>query len=56
MLVAVVGSNEVSNPFLATEVYVKQNGEWKIGSLSFSHLFTTQAQGQNLALKIKKSQ
>ena len=35
-LVAVVGGNEVVNPFMVTEVYLKQNGTWKMGSLSFS--------------------
>ena len=37
-LVAVVGGNEVVNPFMVTEVYVKDNGTWKMGSLSFSTL------------------
>jgi hypothetical protein len=37
-LLAVVGGNEVTNPFMVTEVYVKQNGEWKLGSLSFTKL------------------
>lgn len=35
-LIAVVGGNEVVNPFMVTEVYLKQNGTWKMGSLSFS--------------------
>lgn len=35
---AVVGGNEVSNPFVVTEVYVQQNGVWKLGSLSFTRL------------------
>lgn len=35
---AVVGGNEVSNPFVVTEVYVQQNGTWKLGSLSFTRL------------------
>jgi len=39
-LLAVVGSNEVTNPFMVTEVYIKQNGAWKMGSLSFSRLLT----------------
>ncbi|MDF2853631.1 MAG: hypothetical protein K0S31_4316 [Sphingobacterium multivorum] len=39
-LLAVVGGNEVTNPFMVTEVYVKQNGAWKLGSLSFSRLLT----------------
>jgi len=29
-----VGDNEVTNPFMVTEVYIKQNGTWKMGSLS----------------------
>jgi hypothetical protein len=37
-LVAVVGGNEVTNPFMVTEVYIKQNGKWKMGSLTFSKL------------------
>ena len=39
-LLAVVGGNEVTNPFEVTEVYVKQNGTWKLGSLSFTKLMT----------------
>ena len=39
-LLAVVGTNEVSNPFMVTEVYVKVGNEWKMGSLSFSKLMT----------------
>nr|WP_262508759.1 nuclear transport factor 2 family protein [Sphingobacterium sp. HMA12] len=39
-LLAVVGGNEVTNPFMVTEVYVKQNGHWKLGSLSFTKLLT----------------
>jgi 4-carboxymuconolactone decarboxylase len=35
-LVAVVGGNEVTNPFVVTEVYVKEKGTWKLGSLSFT--------------------
>ena len=37
-LLAVVGSNEVINPFMVTEVYVKENEIWKMGSLTFSRL------------------
>ena len=37
---AVVGGNEVTNPFMVTEVYVQQNGRWKLGSLSFTRLLT----------------
>ena len=39
-LLAVVGGNEVTNPFMVTEVYIKQNGKWTMGSLSFSRLAT----------------
>jgi hypothetical protein len=35
-LLAVVGGNEVTNPFMVTEVYIKLNGSWKLGSLSFT--------------------
>jgi ketosteroid isomerase-like protein len=35
---AVVGGNEVSNPFTVTEVYVKVGGKWKLGSLSFTKM------------------
>ena len=37
-LLAVVGGNEVTNPFMVTEVYIKENGKWKMGSLTFSRL------------------
>lgn len=37
---AVVGGNDVTNPFMVTEVYVQQNGTWKLGSLSFTRLLT----------------
>jgi len=37
-LLAVVGGNEVTNPFMVTEVYIKENGKWKMGSLTFSKL------------------
>ena len=37
-LLAVVGGNEVTNPFVVTEVYVQQGGTWKLGSLSFTRL------------------
>jgi hypothetical protein len=41
-LVAVVGGNEVINPFNVTEVYVKLDGAWKLASLSFTRLMTPQ--------------
>lgn len=37
-LLAVVGGKEVTNPFVVTEVYVQENNEWKIASLSFTRL------------------
>ena len=37
-LTAVVGGNEVVNPFVVTEVYVLMDDEWKLGSLSFTRL------------------
>jgi Domain of unknown function (DUF4440) len=35
---AVVGGNEVTNPFTVTEVYVKVDGKWKMGSLTFTKM------------------
>ena len=43
-LVAVVGGNEVTNPFTVTEVYVKESGKWKLGSLSFTRMMTPPAE------------
>jgi Domain of unknown function (DUF4440) len=37
-LEAVVGGNTVTNPFMVTEVYIKEDGKWKMGSLTFSRL------------------
>lgn len=39
-LLAVVSSNEVTNPFMVTEVYVQQEGSWTLASLSFTRLLT----------------
>jgi hypothetical protein len=39
-LMAVVGGNEVTNPFMVTEVYIKKNNKWTLGSLSFTKLLT----------------
>jgi hypothetical protein len=39
-LLAVVGGNEVTNPFMVTEVYVQQESIWKLASLSFTRLLT----------------
>lgn len=46
-LVAVVGGNEVVNPFMVTEVYIRQNGKWKMGSLTFSRLMRQVKSGTN---------
>ena len=37
-LVAVVGKNDAINPFMVTEIYVKENSKWKLAQLTFSHL------------------
>ncbi len=37
-LLAVIGGNEVTNPFVVTEVYVQQDGKWMLASLSFTTL------------------
>ena len=39
-LLAVVGGNEVTNPFEVTEVYTKVGEDWKLASLSFTRLMT----------------
>lgn len=39
-LLAVVGGNEVTNPFMVTETYVKESGTWKLGSMSFTKLLS----------------
>lgn len=45
-LLAVVGGNEVTNPFIVTEVYVKKEGKWKMGSLSFTRTMSPSPQEQ----------
>jgi hypothetical protein len=37
-LLAVVSGNEVTNPFVVTEVYLQQEGSWKLASLAFTRL------------------
>lgn len=39
-LIAVVSGNEVTNPFVVTEVYVRENDTWTLGSMSFTRLIT----------------
>jgi hypothetical protein len=37
-LTAVVGGNEVVNPFMVTETYVRKDGKWKLAALAFTRL------------------
>ncbi len=37
-LLAVVGGDEVTNPFMVTEVYKKQDDSWQLAMLSFTRL------------------
>lgn len=37
-LLAVVSGNEVTNPFVVTEVYIEQETGWRLGSMSFTKL------------------
>jgi hypothetical protein len=37
-LLAALGTNEVTHAFMVTEVYIKEDGKWKMGSLTFSQL------------------
>ena len=39
-LLAVVGGNEVTNPFVVTEVYVQEGGTRRLASLSFTRLLS----------------
>ncbi len=39
-LTAIVGGNEVINPFVVTEVYVRQDAIWTLLSMSFTKLIT----------------
>lgn len=39
-LLAVVGGNKVTNPFMVTEVYKKENNNWQLASMSFTKLLT----------------
>ena len=46
-LLAVVGGNEVTNPFMVTEVYIQQGGDWKLASLSFTKLLVPEQPQKN---------
>ncbi len=37
-LIAVVGGNEVTNPFAVTEVYLRQGEGWQLASMAFTRL------------------
>jgi hypothetical protein len=37
---SVVAGDEVTNPFVVTEVYVREAGAWTLGSMSFTRLVT----------------
>ena len=37
-LLAVVGGNEVTNPFSVTETYVRVNGRWQLCAMAFTRL------------------
>jgi hypothetical protein len=41
-LLAIVGGNEVTNPFMVTEVYINDGTGWRLGSLSFTRLIGQQ--------------
>jgi hypothetical protein len=47
-LVAVVGGKEVINPFMVTEVYINKNGQWTMGSLTFSRLMREAKMKENV--------
>jgi len=46
-LQAAVGEHEVTNPFMVTEVYIKEKGKWKLAQLTFSHLLRTVKMNSN---------
>lgn len=49
-LLAVVGGNEVTNPFLVTEVYVPQEERWMLAWLAFTRQLTPEP-GQSSSKK-----
>jgi hypothetical protein len=46
-LLASVGGNEVTHAFMVTELYIKENGKWKMGSLTFSQLMRPVKMGKS---------
>jgi hypothetical protein len=53
-LLAVVGGNEVTHAFMVTEVYIKQGGKWKMGSLTFSTLLRPVKMNNNAQHSLQK--
>ncbi|NCD72071.1 nuclear transport factor 2 family protein [Mucilaginibacter agri] len=53
-LLAVVGGNEVVHAFMVTEVYLKENGKWKMGSLTFSTLIRPVKMKTNIAQPLEQ--
>jgi hypothetical protein len=53
-LLAVVGGNEVTHAFMVTEVYIKQKGKWKMGSLTFSTLLRPVKMNTNAQHSLEK--
>ncbi len=39
-LVAVVGGDEVTNPFVVTEVYLQAEDAWRLAAMTFTRLIT----------------
>lgn len=53
-LLAVVGGSEVIHAFMVTEVYIKENGKWKMGSLTFSTLLRPVKMNNNTQHSLEK--
>jgi len=53
-LLAVVGGNEVTHAFMVTEVYIKEKGKWKMGSLTFSTLLRPVKMSTNAQHSLEK--
>jgi DNA-binding beta-propeller fold protein YncE len=53
-LLAVVGGNEVTHAFMVTEVYIKEKGKWKMGSLTFSTLLRPVKMNTNAQHSLEK--
>lgn len=53
-LLAFVGGNEVTHAFIVTEVYIKEGGKWKMGSLTFSTLLRPVKMNSNAQHSLEK--